>query len=138
MLNIKCILLKYFRMFNSIHYDIFQITFWSKLQLTIAHWFQWSNSDLSIFDFLIFDWFKSCHIIIQAILIPLITIIEKLFALKFGRIGFLHQIWQFSLVTNFRKKYIIFTGEHNFMFFLFRRVTLICRTINLSRIGQNR
>ena len=55
-----------------------------------------NKSDLSIFDFLIFDWFKqeltSCHIIIQAILIPLVMIIEKLFALNFGKIGFLHQI----------------------------------------------
>ena len=56
-----------------------------------------NKSDLSIFDFLNFYWFKyeltSCHIIIHANLIPLDMIIEKLYALmNFGKIGFRYYI----------------------------------------------
>jgi hypothetical protein len=41
---------------------------------------------------------------IQAILIPLARIIEKLFALNIGKIGFRYHICQLYLVNNLRKK----------------------------------
>ena len=67
-----------------------------------------NKSDWSTFDFVSFCLFKedltSCHIIIQAILIPLVIIIEKLYALNIVKIGIRYHIWQFYLGNNFRKK----------------------------------
>jgi hypothetical protein len=39
-------------------------------------------------------------------------IIEKIYALKIGKIGFRYRIWQFYLLNNLRKKIIIFIGEN--------------------------
>ena len=39
-------------------------------------------------------------------------IIDKLYALNIGKIGFRYHIWQFYLVNNLRKKIIIFIGEN--------------------------
>ena len=59
-----------------------------------------NKSDLSTFDFLSFCLFKeeltSCRIIIQAILIPLVMIIKKWYALNIGKIGgeYLGSLWE--------------------------------------------
>ena len=77
--------------------------------------------------------------IIQAILIPLVMIIEKLYALNFGKIGFRYHIWEFYLVTNFRKKSefpLVDIGGPKLRFFLLGRVYLISRIMDLSGLAR--
>ena len=77
--------------------------------------------------------------IIQAILIHLVMIIEKLYALNIGKIGFRCHIWEFYLVTNFRKKSefpLVDIGGPKFRFFLLRRVYLISRIKDLCGLAR--
>ena len=77
--------------------------------------------------------------IIQAILIPLVMIIEKLYTLNFGKIGFRYHIWEFYLVTNFRKKSefpLVDIGGPKLRFFLLKRVYLISGIKDLCGLAQ--
>jgi hypothetical protein len=67
-----------------------------------------SNKSETFFDFQNFYgsrlYLTSGQLIINAFLILLVIYFVKLYALNFGKIGFWLHIWEFYVVTNFRKK----------------------------------
>ena len=101
------------------------------------------KSEIATFDFQNFYGLKwklpYGHLIIHVILIHLVTMIEKLLTLNFANIGFQHHIWQFYLLTNFRKKSdfsLVDIGGPKFRFFLLEISVFISRPKDMCGLAR--